>query len=74
MKINKFKQINDFNLFVPELNYWPTYEYLKENYPDKMIEPNGIHYIRVDNDGKPLSENKFLLKKKRVNLYQMNMQ
>ena len=29
-----------------------------------MIEPNGIHYIRVDNDGKPLSENKFLLKKK----------
>ena len=39
-----------------------------------MIEPNGIHYIRVDKDGKPLSENNFLLKKKRVNLYQMNMQ
>ena len=35
MKINKFKQINDFNLFVPELNYWPTYENLKENYPIK---------------------------------------
>ena len=65
MKINKFKQINDFNLFVPELNYWPTYENLKENFPDKMIEPNGIHYIRVDKDGKPLSENNFLLKKKR---------
>ncbi len=62
--INKFKQINNLILGVLELNYWPTYEDLKENYPDKMIEPNGIHFIRVDNDGRPLSEDKFLLAKK----------
>ena len=62
--INKFKQINNLILGVLELNYWPTYEDLKENYPDKMIKPNGIHFIRVDNDGNPLSENNFLLAKK----------
>ena len=61
---NKFKQIDNFKFHVKELNDWPTYEDLKENYPDKMIKPNGIHFIRVDKKGLPLSENNFLLAKK----------
>ena len=61
---NKFKQIEDFSLYVPELNYFPTYEDLKEKYKNKMVEKDGIHFIKVKNDGKPLSEKDFLSQKR----------
>ena len=59
----KFKQIKDFSLYVDDLDHFPTYEEIKEEYSDKMIEPNGIHFIRVDNDGDSLSESNYLREK-----------
>ena len=62
---NKFKQIDNFDLLVSELNDFPTYEDLKEKYPHQMVKPNGIHFIRVENNnGQPLSENQYLERKK----------
>ena len=61
----KFKQIIDDSLYVEDLDFFPSYEYLKNHYPDKMIKPNGIHFIRVDNEGDALKEKDYLnLKKK----------
>jgi ribosomal protein L44E len=57
---NKFKEIKDDSLYVPDLDHFPSYEELKEKYRDKMIEPNGIHFIKVNSDGNVLSENPFL--------------
>ena len=45
---SKFKFIYDFSLFVKELNDFPTYEDLQKYYPDKMVEKNGIHFIKVN--------------------------
>ena len=59
----KFKQIKDLSLYVPDLDHFPTYSEIKEDYSDKMIEPNGIHFIRVDNDGNSLSENSYIKEK-----------
>ena len=61
---NKFKQIEDTRLNVPELPYFPTYEELKKKYSDKMVKPNDIHFIRVKSDGNPLSENESVARKK----------
>lgn len=60
----KFKQIIDDSLYVPDFNFFPSYEYIKRNYPDKMIKPNGIHFIRVDNEGDPLKEKDYINLKK----------
>ena len=61
----KFKQINDDSFYIDELDEFPSYEEIKQNYPDKMIEPNGIHFIRVDNEGEPLSEGEFIKERKK---------
>ena len=61
----KFKQIKDDSLYVPDIDHFPTYEELKEKYSDKMVEPNGIHFIRVNNEGDSLSESCFLKERKK---------
>ena len=61
----KFKQIKDLSLYVEDLTEFPTYEELIQNYNDKMVEPNGIHFIRVDNAGDSLSESCFLEEKRK---------
>ena len=61
----KFKQIKDDSLYIDELDHFPSYEELKIKYSDKMVEPNGIHFIRVDNDGDSLSESCFLKERKK---------
>ena len=61
----KFKQIKDDSYYVDELDHFPSYEEIKQNYPDKMIEPNGIHFIRVDNEGESLSESFFIKERKK---------
>ena len=61
----KFKQIKDFSLYVEDLKEFPSYEEIKKNYKDKIVEPNGIHFIRVDNEGDSLSESCFLEEKKK---------
>ena len=45
---DKKKDIFDGSLFVPELDHFPTYEEIKQNYPDKMVEENGVHFARVE--------------------------
>ena len=42
------REIFDFNLFVDELNDFPSYEEIKKNYKDKMVVKNGVHFIRVE--------------------------
>ena len=42
------KNIYNWNLHVPELDHFPTYEEIKEKYRDKMVEKNGIHFVRVE--------------------------
>ena len=61
----KFKQIKDRSLFVSELDHFPSYEELQEKYSDKMVKPNGIHFIRVDNAGNSLTETCFFNEKRK---------
>ena len=44
----KKKNIYDFSLKVKDLDYYPTYEEIKRDYPDKMVEKNGVHYAKVE--------------------------
>ena len=44
----KKKNIYDFSLKVNDLDYYPTYEEIKRDYPDKMVEKNGVHYARIE--------------------------
>ena len=44
----KFRPIYNFDLWVNELDHFPTYEELKEKYPDKMVIKNGIHFAKVE--------------------------
>ena len=55
----KFKQINDMNLNAPELDHFPSYNEIKQKYPNKIVEPNGIHFIRLNNEGNSITENMF---------------
>ena len=43
--------IFDFSLYIPSLDHFPTYEEIIEKYPDKMVEKNGVHFIRVEPSG-----------------------
>ena len=45
---NKKKDIYDFSLHVPELDHFPTYQEIKANYEEKMVEKNGLHFARVE--------------------------
>ena len=62
---NKFKQIKDMSLNVPELEHFPSYNELKTKYSDKMVESNGIHFIRVNDDRYALTERDFYDKKRK---------
>ena len=44
----KKKNIYDWSYFVKELDHFPSYEEIKKNYPDKMVEKNGIHFALVE--------------------------
>ena len=53
----KLKKINDFSLHVPELSDFPTYEYIKKNFPKQMVVKNGIHLAKVEpSQGQVLEE------------------
>ena len=43
----KKKDVFDFSLWVITLDHFPTYEELKRDYPDKMVEKGGVHFARV---------------------------
>ena len=43
----KKNDIYDFSLRVENLDHFPSYEEIKRNYPDKMVEKYGINFSRV---------------------------
>ena len=48
-----------------ELNHFPTYKEIKNNYPDKMVKKNGINIIRIElNDGQ-IKNKDTIIKEKR---------
>ena len=46
--IDKKRIIVDNSLYIPQLDHFPTYEEIKRDYPDKMVEKNGVHFVRVE--------------------------
>ena len=44
----KKKDVFDFSLWVKTLDHFPTYEELKRDYSDKMVEKGGVHFARVE--------------------------
>ena len=44
----KKKDVFDFSLWVETLDHFPTYEEIKRDYPDKMVEKGGVHFARVE--------------------------
>ena len=52
----KRKHIKDKSLAVNDLNTFPTYEDLIRFFHDKMVQPNGIHFIQVKSDGEPIND------------------
>ena len=44
----KKKDIYDYRYYHLELDHFPTYEEILSNYPDKMVEKNGIHFSKVN--------------------------
>ena len=47
----KKKYIYNGKLKVSTLDHFPKYEELKSKYKDKMVQPNGVHFIRVEPKG-----------------------
>ena len=48
--IEKKKNIYDNDLTIKQLDHFPTYDEIKEKYKDKMVEKNGVHYVRVEGE------------------------
>ena len=42
------KNIYDHSLYTKEFDHFPTYEEIKRDYPDKLVEKNGIHFARIE--------------------------
>ena len=40
--------IYDFSYYIKELDHFPTFDEITENYKDKMVEKNGLHFARVE--------------------------
>ena len=62
----KKKDIYDFSLHVDELDHFPTYEEIRKNYGDKMVEKNGVHYVRVEPDGGQVRNREEIIEDSRV--------
>ena len=45
---SKKRDVYDFSLWVETLDHFPTYEEIKRDYPDKMVEKDGIHFAKVE--------------------------
>ena len=48
---DKKKDIDDYSLYVEDFDHFPTYEELKRDYKEKMVEKNGINFVRVQASG-----------------------
>ena len=45
---SKKRDVYDFSLWVDTLDHFPSYEEIKREYRDKMVEKDGIHFARVE--------------------------
>ena len=45
---SKLKIIENMNYSTKALDHYPSYNELKLHYPEKMVEPNGIHYKKIE--------------------------
>ena len=45
---DNIKNIYDFSYHVKELDHFPTYDEIKKKYKDKMVEKNGLHFVRIE--------------------------
>ena len=57
----KLHQVYDFSLHVRELDHFPTYEELKKNFPEKMVEKNGINLAIVEPNRGQVIENEEII-------------
>ena len=48
---DKKTYIFDNSYRVPLLDHFPSYEELEEKYKDKMVQKNGIHFVRIEPSG-----------------------
>ena len=48
---DKKTYIFDNSYRVPTLDHFPSYEELEEKYKDKMVQKNGIHFVRIEPSG-----------------------
>ena len=60
-----FTHIRTKDYFVNELDHFPTYEEINQNYHNKMIPKNGIHFITVQAEQGNLLENSIISKDER---------
>ena len=45
---HKLKEIFDFSYGVKELDHFPTYEEIVKDYSEKKVQPNGVHFARIE--------------------------
>ena len=45
---DKKKDVYDNSFYVPALDHFPSYEEIKTNWGKKMVEKDGVHFIRVE--------------------------
>ena len=48
-----------------ELNHFPTYDEIKDKYSDKMVEKNGVHFVRVNADNGSVKNKKKIIEDQR---------
>jgi len=48
---DKKENIFDYSLYVKDFDHFPTYEELKRDYKEKMIEKNAVNFVRVQASG-----------------------
>ena len=61
----KLKKIYDFTLNIKELNHFPSYEEIENDYKDYMIEKFGAHYARVEPNQGQVRNQKDIIKDKK---------
>ena len=59
------KDISNFNYFNNELDHFPTYEEINTKYPDKKVEKNGLHFVKVKSNSRQIINENDLKEKNR---------
>ena len=62
---DKIKEIFDSKLFLYDFDHFPTYEELKRDHKDKMVEKNGVHFVRVQASGGEVRNEKEIINDKK---------